>query len=367
MAAETGQRVAAEGARGMPAEQTDRVPAAGEAAYPEHLRAEVDRYLEGLRFSEEAVTSGLEEAMRYSLLAGGKRIRPVLALATARALGIDHAAMLPFAGAVELIHTYSLIHDDLPAMDDDELRRGRPTCHRVYGEDVAILAGDALYAEAFRHLLTAQQSPPEQLLAAAAELALATGVNGMVGGQYLDIHRGALSGEEAGAGAAAGSLGARAQEAASGAAARGAHPGEGAVSELRRVHELKTGRLIGASVSCVLLLAAAPERARIPFRRFAAELGVLFQIVDDILDVTGTDAALGKPRGSDERHGRHTYVSELGIEGARALAAESHRAARDALTGALAACARGAAGRPGAQQRGAELIQITDLIFTRTS
>jgi geranylgeranyl diphosphate synthase type II len=269
--------------------------------------------------------------MRYSLLAGGKRIRPVLALATARALGLAPADVLPLAGAIELIHTYSLIHDDLPAMDDDELRRGQPTCHRVFGEDVAILAGDALYAEAFRHLLTHQRAAPERVLAAAAELALATGVNGMVGGQYLDVCRHAA--ERSG----------------------------GAVA-LRYLHELKTGRLICASVSCVLLLAATDEHATIAFRRFAAELGVLFQIVDDILDVTGTDAALGKPRGSDERHGRHTYVSEFGIDRARVLAGETHAAARTAL--GQAAKERAAAVNAGPPR---ELEQITDFIYTRSS
>jgi len=305
--------------------------AGAQVGYPEHLRQEVEAYLEQLSFAEEVEAAGLEEAMRYSLLAGGKRIRPVLVLATARAVGLEHAEMLPLAGAIELIHTYSLIHDDLPAMDDDELRRGRPTCHRVYGEDVAILAGDALYAEAFRHLLTAQRAAPERLLAAAAELAHATGVNGMVGGQYLDIHR-------EGGGALAAADPSRA---------------------LRKVHELKTGRLIGASVSCVLLLAGVQERATIALRSFAAELGVLFQIVDDILDVTGTDAALGKPRGSDERRGRHTYVSEYGIERARALAGESHQAARAALVQAAREAPESAAS--------AELEQITDFIYLRTS
>src|SRR5438445_985923 len=257
-----------------------------DATYPESLRAEVERDLEGLRFSEEALTEGLEEAMRYSLLAGGKRIRPVLALATARAIGIEPSQVLPLAGAIELIHTYSLIHDDLPAMDDDDLRRGQPTCHVKFGEDVAILAGDGLYAEAFRHLLTHQRSAPERVLQAAAELAAATGVGGMVGGQYADVK------------------------------AR-APPGGAA---LRRLHELKTGRLIGASVLCVLLLGGiVDEPATIAFRRFATEMGVLFQIVDDILDVTGTDDALGKPRGSDERHGKRTYVSEFGIERPREL------------------------------------------------
>jgi geranylgeranyl diphosphate synthase type II len=289
-------------------------------SYPEHLRAQVEDYLAALRFAQEPATGGLEEAMRYSLLAGGKRIRPVLALATASALGREPADVLPLAAALELIHTYSLIHDDLPAMDDDDLRRGRPTCHVKYGEGVAILAGDGLYAEAFRHLLEAQRGEPERVLAAAAELATATGVNGMVGGQYIDV--------------------------------RSLVP-DGDVS-LRRLHELKTGRLIAASVECVLLLAGAEAAAtRLPaFRAFAAELGVLFQIVDDILDVTGTEDALGKPQGSDERHGKLTYVSQYGVDGARRMAADSHGNAREALQRAGGA---------------AELEQITDFIYTRSS
>jgi geranylgeranyl diphosphate synthase type II len=296
------------------------------AGFPDHLREQVERYLADMRFSQEPITAGLEEAMRYSLLAGGKRIRPVLALATARTVGLDERAALPLAGAVELIHTYSLIHDDLPAMDDDALRRGAPTCHVKFGEDVAILAGDGLYAEAFHHLLASRHSPPERVLAAAAELAAATGVNGMVGGQYADVKAGSASGPNA----------------------------------LRRLHELKTGRLIGASVLCVLLLTGIDDTAQVaPFRCFAAELGVLFQIVDDILDVTGTDDALGKPRGSDERHGKRTYVSEFGIERARELAAESHRTAREALAEV--------AGLFGAGSSTAELEGIADFIYTRTS
>ncbi len=300
------------------------------ATYPDHLREEVERYLEAMRFSEEALTAGLQDAMRYSLLAGGKRIRPVLSLATARAVGLEQREVLPLAGAIELIHTYSLIHDDLPAMDDDALRRGQPTCHVKFGEDVAILAGDGLYAEAFHHLLTHQRSAPERVLGAAAELAAATGVNGMVGGQYADVRPDTPTGP----------------------------------AGLRRLHELKTGRLIGASVLCVLLLTGiedGPETAS--FRRFAAELGVLFQIVDDILDVTGTDDALGKPRGSDERHGKRTYVSEFGIDRARELAADSHRMAKEALAEA-AARASTSSSAPGAT---AELEGIADFIFTRTS
>jgi geranylgeranyl diphosphate synthase, type II len=292
------------------------------AVYPEHLREQVEAYLADLRFAQEPAAQGLEEAMRYSLLAGGKRIRPVLALATAKALGRDPSTILPLAAALELIHTYSLIHDDLPAMDDDDLRRGRPTCHVKFGEDVAILAGDGLYAEAFKLLLSEQPGEPANLLKAVCELADATGVNGMVGGQYIDVQ---------------------------------ALVPQGAAS-LRRLHELKTGRLIGASVGCVLLLMeGSREGSRLPhFRHFAAELGVLFQIVDDILDVTGTDDALGKPRGSDERHGKVTYVTQYGVDGAREMAAESHRNARAALAQAA----------PGGA---AELEPITDFIATRTS
>jgi geranylgeranyl diphosphate synthase type II len=295
--------------------------------YPEELRLAVEDYLAELRFSSEQPTAGLEEAMRYSLLSGGKRVRPVLTLATARAIGTEPDTVLPLAAAIELIHTYSLIHDDLPAMDDDDLRRGKPTCHRAFGEHVAILAGDGLYAEAFRHVLTRQDGEPERVLAAVRELATATGVEGMVGGQYLDV-------------AAATPLGA-----------------EG----LRRLHELKTGRLIVAAVECVLLLAGTDQPATIAYRSFAAELGVLFQIVDDILDVTGTDADLGKPHGSDERHGKRTYVSEFGLARARELAGESHRKAHATLAEAAAAT-----GRDGAANA-AELQQITDFIYTRSS
>jgi geranylgeranyl diphosphate synthase, type II len=292
-------------------------------AYPEHLRADVERYLEAIRFSAEFSTAGLEEAMRYSLLAGGKRIRPVLALATAGALGRDRTEVLPLAGAIELIHTYSLIHDDLPAMDDDDLRRGRLTCHKAFGEDVAILAGDGLYAEAFRLLLTDQRGEPANVLAAARELAAATGVQGMVAGQYIDVAGTAPSGP----------------------------------AGLRRLHELKTGRLIAASVECVLLLYGEQRPATITsFRTYAGELGVLFQIVDDILDVTGSEETLGKQQGSDQRLGKRTYVTEFGLDGARRLADESHERAREALETAGA----------GADDAFAELEQITDFIATRS-
>jgi geranylgeranyl diphosphate synthase, type II len=286
------------------------------AVYPTQLQRQVDEYLQGLRFSGEPGTGGLEDAMRYSLLAGGKRIRPVLALATAEALGRPPAEILPLAAAIEMIHTYSLIHDDLPAMDDDALRRGKPTCHVAYGEDVAILAGDGLFAEALRLALSEQLGEPDHVLTAVREVVEAAGVRGMVGGQYLDVS----AREEV---------------------------------ELRHLHELKTGALIAASVGSVLALEGRDGPATIPFRRFAAELGVVFQIVDDILDVTGDESEIGKPRGSDERHGKATYVSVYGLDRARELARESHGKARTALADA--------------EGDTAHLGQIADYILTRTT
>jgi geranylgeranyl diphosphate synthase, type II len=293
------------------------------SAYPDDLRELIEEYLAGLHFSAIADTEGLDEAMRYSLLAGGKRIRPVLALATARSLGLAPDSVLPAAAALELVHTYSLIHDDLPAMDDDELRRGRPTSHVVFGENVAILAGDGLFAEALRLFAEHQEGEPAAILAAVSELLAAVGVDGMVGGQYIDVTTSMIAGEA----------------------------GSDAASGLRRLHGLKTGRLIAASVGVVLALERLSEPETIPYRRFADEVGVLFQIVDDILDVTGSDEELGKPHGSDERHGKLTYVSLFGLDRARELAAESHRKAHEALSGV------------GGEPR--DLSQIADFIYTR--
>ena len=290
-------------------------------AYPDGLREQVDRYLAGLEFSSRSSTEGLQEAMRYSLLAGGKRIRPVLCLATALAIGADPGRFLPTAAALELIHTYSLIHDDLPEMDDDDLRRGMPTSHVEFGENVAILAGDGLFAEAVHLLCSAQEGEPETIVAVVAELMAAAGVDGMVGGQFLDV----------------------------------AGPPDRPADEglLREIHSLKTGRLIGASIGAVLTLEKVGESAKMAYTEYATELGVLFQIVDDILDVTGSDDELGKPSGSDERHGKLTYVSLHGLEGARALADESHRRALEAL------------GQANPQTT--ELEGITNFIHTRES
>ena len=264
--------------------------AGGAAVYPADLLALVEDYLAALDFGADRRAARLTEAMRYSLLAGGKRIRPVLTLATARGRGTDPRVVLPTAAAFELIHTYSLIHDDLPAIDDDTLRRGRATCHVAYGEDVAILAGDGLFAEAFDLVLKRQSGGCAQVLAALAEIAAATGVQGMVGGQYMDV-----------AGEAADD------------------------DDLRTVHALKTGRLIEAAVVCGALLSGVKDVA--PYRAYAAELGLLFQIVDDILDETGAEDELGKSVGKDRALAKVTYVSRFGMDRAVELAGEAERRA----------------------------------------
>ena len=293
-------------------------PASGRTVYPDGLRALVEAFLGSLDFGAAPTARPLVQAMRYSLLAGGKRIRPVLCLAVAERLGVAPPRLLPFAAAVELIHTYSLIHDDLPAIDDDSLRRGQPTCHVVFGEDIAILAGDGLFAEAFRLITDRQEAAPALLVAALSEVAWATGVQGMVGGQYMDV------------------------------AATASHD-----DELRLLHSLKTGRLIEASVAGAAVLCGVTDAGLEPYRAFAREIGLLFQIVDDILDVEGDAADLGKTAGKDAMLDKTTYVSRYGLEGAHALAAESHERAADRL-GELG----GEAGSLGA---------VTDYIYARRS
>jgi len=267
------------------------------AEYVRARRDEVEAALDTLLPSPPDCPATVADAMRYSLTAGGKRLRPVLCLATAQAVGLEPASVLPAALALELVHTFSLVHDDLPALDDDDLRRGRPTAHVQYGEAVAILAGDALLNGAFTLLAEHQAGPAERRLTAIAELARAIGPAGMIGGQYLDIT--AADGiDEAG---------------------------------LRRLCQLKTGALIEASVACAIALADPPVDVDRALRAFAAELGLLYQIVDDVLDATGTDAALGKRAHADAAAGRRTHVTVLGLERARDLAAETRRRALAAL------------------------------------
>jgi len=254
---------------------------------PDDLRRLTEDFLGSLPLAAEL--GKLEAALRYSLLGGGKRIRPVLCLATGQALGRDAEELLPAACALELVHTFSLVHDDLPALDDDDLRRGQPSAHVQFGEDVAILAGDALLAEAFR--LALRYPSPE----VARELADAT--LGMIGGQYLDVTT----------------------------------DGELGPDGLRRLHALKTGRLLRASVTTATAVAALPAPEREQWRAFGDELGVLFQIVDDILDATGTAEELGKTPGKDEAAGKVTYVSLHGLDRARELADEARGRVQERL------------------------------------
>jgi len=256
---------------------------------PEELREAVEAYLEGLPLGPDL--GELEKALRYSLLGGGKRIRPVLCLATGEALGHDASELLPAACALELVHTFSLVHDDLPALDDDELRRGQPSAHVRFGEGIAILAGDALLTEAFRLALSYPTPEPARVLADATA--------GMIGGQYIDI---TTDGDLDGDGLAA-------------------------------LHRLKTGRLLSASIESAVVIAALPPAEREPWRAFGKELGLLFQIVDDILDATGTAQELGKTPGKDEAAGKVTYVSLYGLDGARGLADEARLRVTERLEG----------------------------------
>lgn len=229
----------------------------------------------------------LYDAMYYSLLAGGKRIRPVLLLECCRLCGGDPERALPFAGAIEMIHTYSLIHDDLPCMDDDDLRRGRPTNHKVYGEATAVLAGDGLLTAAFEWMLDPSVGlPPERVLEAAGVLARAAGAQGMVGGQVLDM------------------------------AGEGHSMGLAEVEELQR---LKTGALIRAAAEMGCILAGGSMEQRRAVCGYAERIGLAFQIQDDILDVVGDERTLGKPVGSDAKSEKNTFVTLKGVEECRRL------------------------------------------------
>ena len=251
-------------------------------------------------FREREPRGDLYDAMRYSLLAGGKRIRPVLLLECCRICGGDPQAALPFAGAVEMIHTYSLIHDDLPCMDDDDLRRGRPTNHKVYGEATAVLAGDALLTAAFEFMLESQAAlPPERALEAAGILARAAGGRGMVGGQVLDM---------AGEGHALG------------------------LNEVEELQRLKTGALISAAAEMGCVLAGGTAEQRQGAVRYAQCLGLAFQIQDDILDVVGDEATLGKRVGSDAKREKTTFVTLKGVEACRELVEKLTAEAEDALS-----------------------------------
>jgi geranylgeranyl diphosphate synthase type II len=264
----------------------------------EEHRARFEAYLEGLVFSEEPRLAGLVEAMRYSMLGGGKRVRPTLCMEVADVFGAEPGLVLPSAAAIELIHTYSLVHDDLPAMDDDEYRRGRPTTHRKYGEAMAILTGDAFFGEALTLITVHQEGSCEQVLEVVRELARSTGVNGMVGGQVIDMDQTGV-GEEA-------------------------DP-----ETLHMIHAYKTGALIKSSARIGATLAGTTEDEQASITEYATELGLCFQIVDDLLNATSTREALGKSAGSDAEQGKATFVGVYGLSGAEE---EANKAAEKALS-----------------------------------
>ena len=240
----------------------------------------------------------LEKAMEYSLMAGGKRLRPVLLMAAADAVGKDGAAFLTTGCAIEMIHTYSLIHDDLPAMDNDDYRRGKPTNHKVFGDGIAVLAGDALLTLAFEVMLRQEGAAPETLVTVVSEMSRAAGPYGMVGGQVLDLE------------------------------------GEGRrldLAALRKIHMGKTGALFCAAIRSGAILAGAKEEELAALTLYAERFGLAFQITDDILDVTGDEAAIGKPVGSDVRNGKATYVTLTSLEEAKKLAEDAVDEAVEAL------------------------------------
>lgn len=249
----------------------------------------------------DGIPETLRQAMRYSLLAGGKRLRPVLVLATLEAFGNPIATGVPVGCAVEMIHTYSLIHDDLPAMDNDDFRRGKPTNHKVYGEAMAILAGDALLTQAFETVCEAEAAGASavSVLKIVRELASYAGARGMVGGQCAD-----MEGENT----------------------------QLTLAQLKYIHQHKTADLLVFCVRAGAILANADERQLALLTRYANNIGLAFQIQDDILDVTGDFAKIGKPVGSDEQRHKSTYPSLIGMEESRELLHQLVAEANQALT-----------------------------------
>ncbi|MGE5398342.1 MAG: polyprenyl synthetase family protein [Chitinophagales bacterium] len=253
--------------------------------------------------AEDLYPASISQAMRYAVLNGGKRLRPILVLEAARIVGASDDTVMPAALALEMIHCYSLVHDDLPAMDDDDFRRGKPTCHRVYGEAIAILAGDALLTKAFEVLSDINLFPgvtPERLIKAAGEIARAAGHTGMIAGQVVDLESEGKTIDEA---------------------------------TLRYMHQSKTGALFRASLLAGALLGGANDEQLAALAEFSGHFGLAFQIADDILDVVGDEAVIGKAVGSDERKEKSTFVSLFGLEESRRMARESVGTALNSLSG----------------------------------
>jgi geranylgeranyl diphosphate synthase type II len=277
--------------------------AAAAASRLEALRQQVDLALDRALPEARAWPATIHEAVRYSLFAGGKRVRPLLVLAAGEAVGADAADVMPLACAVEMIHTYSLIHDDLPAMDDDDLRRGKPTCHKVFGEAIAILAGDALLTRAFHLLADAPATLPAPAVArrlrAAAMLGEACGTGGLIGGQVMDLES---EGKDVSA------------------------------ADLERIHRAKTGALLSACVRGGAVLGGARSEDEDRLSRYASAVGLAFQIVDDVLDASEGAEQLGKTAGKDAAAEKATYVRIHGLERSRTMARELLDQALQALS-----------------------------------
>lgn len=268
---------------------------------------------------EATVPARLHEAMRYAVLGGGKRVRPLLVHAAGELAGAPAQACDAAASAVELIHAYSLVHDDMPCMDDDDLRRGRPTVHKAYDEATALLVGDALQTQAFVVLAETAELPPATRARLVAELARASGSAGMAGGQAIDLY----------------------------------HVGRSmSLAELETMHRMKTGALLRASIRMGAQCGRIDDDGLAQLDRYAAAVGLAFQVVDDILDVTADTATLGKTAGKDAENDKPTYVSLLGLDPARELAASLRQQAHEALAGF--------------GDRAAWLAGMADLIVLRT-
>lgn len=266
--------------------------------YYEEKAALIEAELASLLPEDTAFCGRLREAMQYSLMAGGKRLRPILLMAAADAVGGCGTDYKKVACAIEMIHTYSLIHDDLPAMDNDDYRRGKPTNHKVYGEAMAILAGDALLTLAFEVMSAQEGASAPTLVRVVREISAAAGQVGMVGGQAIDLlsENQCIDRET-----------------------------------LEKMHQGKTGALFKAAIRCGAILANASEAQLAALTTYAEKFGLAFQITDDILDVTGSEAKIGKPVGSDEKNHKSTYVTLTSLETAQELARQTVREALDAL------------------------------------
>lgn len=268
--------------------------------YLKEHQIQVETWMQSLVPAQPGPLAQVMESMRYSLFAGGKRLRPILLMAAADAVGSDGQRFLQSACALEMIHTYSLIHDDLPAMDDDDYRRGRLTNHKVFGEGMAILAGDGLLTLAFETLLSQPGVTPDVLVRVTREVAQAAGPSGMVGGQAIDL---------------------------------GSEGQQPSPEVMKLMHRLKTGALFRASLRAGAMLGGGSDEDVRGLTDYAEQFGLAFQITDDILDVTGTEAVLGKPIGSDEKNNKATYVSVYSLPAAQ-------RMAQEAVTDAVAALGR---------------------------